>query len=58
MCGALTPLLIVWSIGTGKLEVLRHDVNEYGSVSKLNHLRESEIFASTLKAMTATRVFY
>ena len=31
--GAIPPLLILWGIGTGKVELLRHDFNEYRSVS-------------------------
>ena len=33
MRGAASQLLILWCIGTGKFEVLRHDVDEYRSVS-------------------------
>ena len=57
--GAIPPRIIVWCIGTGKLEVLRHDVNEYRSVPA--YTRSStrvEIFVPTLKAMAATFVFY
>ena len=58
MRGAIPPL-IVWCIGTGKLEVLRHDVNEYRSVSAYTRPpTRVEIFVSTFKAMAATLVFY
>ena len=58
MRGALTPLLTVWCTGTGKLEVFRHDVNEYRSVSAYaRSTLRVWYFRLDFQTMTAKRVF-